>query len=95
MADLILAVKKEYFLQIKSGMKTEEYRLANDYWKKRLLNRGMVFDRVVITCGYPKRGDEERRLSFPYYGWEIKTIQHEHFGSDPVSVFAIKLTSVF
>ncbi|ESS94834.1 hypothetical protein L342_1967 [Escherichia coli CE516] len=37
MANLQLAVNGEYFDQMKSGEKTEEYRLCNDYWDKRIM----------------------------------------------------------
>lgn len=36
MAKLVLPLKAEYFDAIRDGTKTEEYRLANDYWIKRL-----------------------------------------------------------
>lgn len=87
---LQVAVTKEYFDQIKAGSKTEEYRLANDYWKKRLQFK--TFDRIVITLGYPKANDSSRRLEFAYNGWELKTITHKHFGPDPVEVFALRLS---
>lgn len=87
--DLRLAVKREYFEQIKSGVKTEEYRLVNDYWIKRL--DGKPFDTLTITMGYPKNDDTSRHLVFPYRGWVIKTITHPHFGDKPVEVFAINL----
>lgn len=90
--NLQLAVKKEYFDAIKSGDKTEEYRLCNEYWTKRLVNRADSYNRLIITCGYPKRDDKEKILSFPYVGWERKTITHKHFGEEPVEVFAIKIT---
>lgn len=50
MANLQLAVKGEYFDAMIRGEKTEEYRLCNDYWKKRLVNR--KHDRLIITKGY-------------------------------------------
>jgi len=90
MVDLILAVKREYFEQIKSGEKSEEYRLLNAYWIKRL-NKITGFTRLIITLGYPSKHDEERRIVLPWRGYEKKTITHKHFGSDPVEVFAIKL----
>lgn len=93
MTDLILAVKGEYFDQIKSGEKTEEYREFNAYWIKRLNGRVRPYDRVIITRGYPKRDDKEKRIVFPYVGWQKKTITHKHFGDRPVEVFAIKLTN--
>jgi len=33
---LIFNLKKEWFDKIKSGEKTHEYRLATDYWRKRI-----------------------------------------------------------
>lgn len=90
---LQLAVKQEYFDQIKAGTKTEEYRLCTPYWERRLNHAHVKFGELIITSGYPKRGDPERTLSFPYVGWSRKTITHPHFGPDPVEVFAIKITN--
>lgn len=89
MANIQLAVKGEYFDAMIRGEKTEEYRLVNDYWKKRLVNR--EYGRLIITKGYPKRDDSIRKIDVPYDGYEIKTITHPHFGPDPVEVFAIKV----
>ncbi len=89
MKNLQLAVNGEYFDQMKSGEKVEEYRLVNDYWKKRLINR--EYDRLIITKGYPKRDDASRRIDVKYKGCKIKTITHPHFGNQPVMVFAIKV----
>lgn len=86
---LRLQVTGEYFHQMKSGKKTEEYRLYNDFWKKRLL--GEKFETISISLGYPKKADREKFLEFPWRGYEVKTITHPHFGPDPVKVFAIKL----
>ncbi|EPK3281730.1 TPA: ASCH domain-containing protein [Serratia marcescens] len=89
MANLQLAVNGEYFDAMKCGNKTEEYRLVNPYWGNRLFGR--EYDRLIITRGYPKKGDAERRIDIPYDGYEIKTITHKHFGTEPVKVFAIKV----
>lgn len=97
MANLQLAVKGEYFDAMIRGEKTEEYRLFNDYWKKRLINYkdsgqiGRKYERLIITKGYPKKDDKSRRINIPYDGWTVKTITHPHFGPDPVEVFAIKV----
>jgi len=96
---LQLALKAEYFDAIRDGTKTEEYRLANDYWTKRLYHpptpAGNVarreFDSIVLTKGYPKRGDPERTLELPWRGFSQRTITHPHFGAEPVSVFAIRV----
>ncbi|EBZ0422422.1 DUF550 domain-containing protein [Salmonella enterica subsp. enterica serovar Newport] len=88
-ANLQLAVKGEYFDAMIRGEKTEEYRLCNDYWNKRIMFR--EYDRLIITKGYPKRDDFSRRIDVPYDGYEIKTITHPHFGDKPVKVYAIKV----
>lgn len=89
MKSLNLAVKREYFEKIDSGEKVFEYRLCNEYWNKRIPLR--CYDRVIITLGYPKRGDKERTIEFVYRGFEIHTITHPHFGDKPVTVYAIRL----
>lgn len=93
MATLQLAVKGEYFDAMKRGEKTEEYRLVNAYWIKRLMVglKPREYDRLVITRGYPKRDDMSKRIDVPYAGYEVKTITHPHFGDKPVNVFAIKV----
>lgn len=89
MSDLRLPVKREYFEAIKSGVKTEEYRLYNDYWRKRM--SGKSFDTITITLGYPKKGDTDRTLVFPYRGFDVKWINHQHFGPDDVFVYVFYL----
>lgn len=84
---LTLPLKAKYFNAIKSGEKVREFRLTTDYWRKRL--EGREYDRIVLTLGYPKSDDHERRLERPWRGYEVTTITHEHFGDDPVEVFAI------
>ena len=88
--DLILPLKAEYFDAIRDGSKLEEYRLENDYWTKRLVGR--TYDGIVLTKGYPKSDDHERRLRKPWRGFVGKTITHPHFGPEPVSVFAIDVS---
>lgn len=78
-----------YFHQIKSGVKTEEYREANDYWKKRL--NGKSFDIIRIALGYPKKDDPERNIFFKWNGFEMKKITHEIFDNKEKEVFAINL----
>lgn len=92
---LQLALKSEYFEAIKSGTKIEEFRLANPYWTNRLHYRNgkpVAFDALVLTSGYPKRGDPERTIRLPWRGFSRRTITHPHFGPEAVDVFAIKLT---
>jgi hypothetical protein len=87
--NLRLAVKSEYFNQILSGIKTEEYRLANSYWGKRLVAR--QYETITITNGYPKKGDKDREITFKYSGYNIIWINHKHFGNLPQMVYSIKL----
>lgn len=97
MKDLRLAVRKEYFDQIKAGTKTRENRLANDYCNKRLKKVVETFDHndtVTITCGYPKKNDKSRTLVFPYNGIILGEITHPHFGDKPILVHQILLMSV-
>lgn len=85
---LILAVKRQYFDEIKSGVKKEEYRLIKDHWTKRLKKN---YDEVHITLGYPKKDDKDKILKFKFTGYEEKEILHKEFGDEAVKVYAIKL----
>lgn len=93
MRTLTLPLKAIYFHQIKAGEKTEEYRLCTPYWAKRLKSPFGIYDQIVLTLGYPKADDTERRLVRPWRGFTIKTIQHPHFGPHPVTVYAINVAA--
>ena len=84
---LYLPLKREYFEQIRDRTKPEEYRLCTSYWSKRLQRRN--YDQICFTLGYPAKGDMSRRVYRKWRGYSIKKITHEHFGPDPVEVFAI------
>ncbi len=86
---LTLNLKGVYFDQILAGEKLEEYRLRSDYWRKRLVGR--EYNKIVILRGYPAGGGIEgkTRLTMPWQGFQITTLTHEHFGPEPVSVYAI------
>ena len=85
---LHLPLKREYFEQIRDGSKLFEYRLATDYWAKRLVGR--EYEAIVFTMGYPSKDNKSRRIEMPWRGYEKQTITHPHFGSEPVEVFAIR-----
>lgn len=87
MTDLVLPVKRIYFEQMRDGTKPDEFRLMTPYWINRLVGR--TYDHVIITLGYPKQDDAERRLVRPWRGYTVQTITHPHFGDNPVNVFAI------
>jgi hypothetical protein len=91
MRTLTLPLKAEYFDAIRDGTKAEEYRLTTDYWRKRL--EGRTYDRIVLTKGYPSLSDSARRLHRPWKGYRTIILTHPHFGTDPVEVFAIDVTS--
>ena len=92
MSDLILPVKGIYFDQIRDGSKPHEFRLASDYWAKRL--RGRSYRNVILLRGYPKGGgiEGQTRLTREWRGFTDETITHPHFGDDPVNVFAIDVS---
>jgi len=87
---LILPLKAEYFNAIKAGTKTTEYRRHTFYWAKRLDDR--EYSGIVLTLGYPKASDTERRIERPWRGFTMQTITHPHFGPDPVHVYAIDVS---
>ncbi len=81
-----------YFEAIAEGSKTEEFRLCNDYWHKRLSKA--PFDAVVLTRGYPKGGgiEGESRLTRAWRGYSTRDILHPLFGPKAVTVFAIDVS---
>lgn len=94
MKDIIFNLKKEYFEDIKKGIKKEEYRETKDFWKKRLLNREYRY--VIIKLGYPSKEEEKdtnKVLIFKWEGFELKRITHKQFDNKEIEVFAIKLNT--
>lgn len=89
MKTLHLPLKAKYFDAIKSGKKTHEFRLFNDYWKARMYYT--PFDKIILTKGYPRKNDTARRIERPWRGYTIRTMTHPEFGDKPVRVFAIKV----
>lgn len=87
MSILYLPLKAVYFDQIQAGTKPVEYRLRTPYWRRRL--EGRTYNGIELTRGYPPAADTQHRMRRPWRGYAIETIQHEHFGPDPVEVFAI------
>lgn len=85
---LRISVKKEYFEQIKLGLKKEEYREIKPYWDKRI---NKDYDEVWIMLGYPSSQEKEKILKFKWKGYTKKIITHREFGNIPIEVYAIKL----
>ncbi|WP_323775986.1 ASCH domain-containing protein [Leisingera sp.] len=89
MRTLYLPMKGIYFDQIKSGEKVSEFREVKPIWEKRL--EGREYDQIVLTRGYPKKGDPERTLVRPWRGCKRTWINHPHFGPQDVEVYAIRV----
>lgn len=87
---LYLPLKAQWFNDIKNGLKLEEYRDRTARWSKRIVGRD--YDLIVLTLGYPKKDDLERRLVLHWKGYVEKTISHPHFGPNPVDVYAIDVS---
>lgn len=92
---LHLNVETKYFNDVLLGVKKEEYRLLTKYWKNRLIGKDgkpRQFRDIQYKLGYPSSEDVDRVITFPWNGFEIKeNFTHPKFGSDPQTVFAIKL----
>lgn len=85
---LTLNLNKEYFDEILSENKKEEYREVKEYWTKRLKQK---YDRIVVKCGYPKSEDVSKEIWFEWNGFVKKKINHKHFGDKEIEVYAIDL----
>jgi len=86
---LYLHLCGEYFDQIKAGTKLEEFRLAST-WTRRIGTQ--AFSKIVLLRGYPRNGDNSRRIERAWNSYRIKEITHPHFGPDPVLVLAIDVS---
>lgn len=87
MSALHLALKAEHFAAIAANEKPYEFRLYNEYWRKRIEDR--EFDEIVLTLGYPAKTDVARRMKRPWQGYLTVSIVHKEFGPEPVKAFAI------
>lgn len=85
---LILPLKRHWFEAIKAGTKPLEFRLYNDYWRRRL--EGQHYDRVRFMLGYPKADQPDRILECDYHGYDITEVTSPEWNNIPQKVFAIK-----
>ncbi|SIO72848.1 hypothetical protein SAMN05444172_9335 [Burkholderia sp. GAS332] len=88
---LTLRLKAGYFHDIAAGAKPLEYRLATQYWRKRI--EGRHYDYVLLTLGYPARSCLDLQMLKPWRGYFERLLVHPHFGVDEVDVFAIDVTA--
>ena len=84
---LILSLKEEWYRMIGSGVKTEEYRELKGYWDKRLSKE---YDTIEFTLGYPKKGDEGKRMKFKWGGIRVG-LGNPIWGAPNYSVYILKL----
>ena len=87
---LTLRLKSKWWTRIKLGDKTEELRLATDYWRKRLVDR--EYDEIHIWLGYAKKTDLGRLIVRKWNGCFLDEVKHEEFGAEPVEVFVIDVS---
>lgn len=85
---LVLNVKRQWFDDIRSGVKKEEYRLVKPFWDSRLAKD---YSQICIRLGYASADDPDRNLYFPWRGVTVRKITHPEFGPDPVDVYVIPL----
>lgn len=82
---LDIVLKGEYYDAINRGEKTVEYRVANEYWERRLLI-AEPHTHLRIRRGYTQVSKE-----YAIEKIELETLQHEFFSEDAILVFAIYL----
>lgn len=87
---LRLNLKARWWNEIKSGSKTEELRLKTDYWTRRLV--GVEYDEVHLLLGYPPKSDASRLIRRKWISVKEVSIQHEEFGPNAVTVYAIDVS---
>lgn len=100
--ELRLPLKNKWFEMTKAGIKTEDYRELNDYWKSRLTNQKAhsrkpqskwifkSFDMNTMTLGYPKSTDTDKILCYEHKGIEIRTGNPE-WGAEPNKLYFVIL----
>lgn len=86
---LHLHLKVEYFELIKRGVKPYEFRLKKPYWIKRL-NGDPQYDEVWFYRAYETAVEGISLIKRKFEKPKTRTIQHDHFGPEPVEVFAIR-----
>jgi len=85
---LHLHLKYEYFDEIKSGAKKEEYREA-ERWEEKLCRNN--YTKIRLYRGYSPVSPATI-LDLPYKGFIFKKITHPHFGPDEIAVCAIDVS---
>lgn len=64
---LLLTLRREFFDQIVTGKKREEYRELKPYWKTRI--EGRTYDEIHFRNGYTSKVPFMR---VKYHGWKFQ-----------------------
>lgn len=83
---LHMTLKREWFVKILSGEKTEEYRAIKPHWTKKLAKQ---YDTITFRNGYDS---DSPVMVVQYFGYSIKHIDLPGMVSG--EVFALKLGRV-
>ena len=86
MRKITFNLKREWFEAFKNGSKIKEFRVFNEFWRKRL--EGRDFDVVELCLGYPKKCDNDRRIYKDWAGLTVEEIVHPEFNNKKIKVFA-------
>jgi len=86
---LYLNLKRKHYNDILSGKKKEEYRLVKKHWTNRIVGR--QYTHIIFKNGHQKNSPT---MEVEYFGYTVRFMQHEEFGSDPVSVYVLKLGKI-
>ena len=90
MAKLFIIIKGEYFNQILSETKKEEYRIVKPFWAKKIIDK--KYSHIIFQKGYNKNTP---RIEAEYLGYEIRKINHKHFGElFEMECFVLKLGNI-
>ena len=98
-------LKAKWYRMIESGEKPEEYREATVYWCKRFVGHNFLpfshlyacsdlnakeYTHVQFSLGYPKKGDESRRMTF-----ELKRVEYrggrEEWGAEKGKKYLVEV----
>lgn len=86
---LHMTIKRQYFDEIKAGVKKKEYREVKPFWDKKL--KGKKYTHILFQNGY--RSDSPR-IMVEYKGYNVEEITHPFFNNITLNVYAIDLGGV-
>lgn len=84
-----MTIKRQYFDEILSGKKKEEFRMVNPHWVDKII--GKEYTHIIFQNGYNRNAP---RLEAEYMSYDIRNIRNDFFGNDEVTVFVLKLGTI-